>query len=119
MKKQFLIMFVLSVFAYTASAQTDIRIMDIVVMPDCDAYIEDNFPDPFNEYTYINYYLPEETEGKIIVNDMMGHVMVEYDLLIGENTLEIRNTNWAPGVYIYGLFVKGKAIEFKKMIINR
>jgi len=87
-------------------------------LPESDAYIMDNFPDPFTDYTLINYYLPEETEGRIIVSDITGRIISEYNLVNGENTLEIRNNNWATGVYSYGMIVNGKPIEFKKMIIN-
>jgi hypothetical protein len=105
------------VFMNNRSATKLIKDVEFV-MPDCDAYIEDNFPDPFTNYTLINYYLPEDTEGRIVVTDMLGRIMAEYNLIIGENTLEIRNNNWASGVYSYGMIVNGKAIEFKKMIIN-
>ena len=89
------------------------------VMPDNDAYMEDNFPDPFTDQTLINYYLPKDMEGKIIVNDMFGRIINEYNLKEGEHTLEIINQNWAPGIYNYGMFVNGKAIEFKKMVITQ
>jgi hypothetical protein len=48
----------------------------------------------------------------------MSRIISEYDLIIGENTLEIENNNWATGVYTYGMIVNGKPIEFKKMRIN-
>jgi hypothetical protein len=88
-------------------------------LPESKAYMEDNFPEPFINNTLINYYLPENTNGKIVVNDMFGRVIAEYELVIGENTLEIENQDWAPGVYSYGMLVNGKAIEYKKMIITQ
>ena len=57
--------------------------------------------------------------GKIIVNDMFGRIIAEYKLEVGENTLEIINNDWAPGVYSYGMIVNDKAIEFKKMVITQ
>jgi hypothetical protein len=102
------------------SRNTKLMIRDVdFVTPDSDAYMEDNFPDPFTDYTLINYYLPEEMTGKIIVNDMFGRIIAEYQLEVGENTLEIINNNWAPGVYSYGMIVNNKAIEFKKMVITQ
>ncbi len=102
----------------TRSSRMLVKPVDFV-LPDSDAYMEDNFPDPFTDYTLINYYLPEEMTGKIIVNDMFGRVIAEYNLKSGENTLEILNKNWAPGVYSYGMIVNDKAIEFKKMVITQ
>jgi len=102
------------------SRNSKLMIRDVdFVKPDCDAYMEDNFPDPFTDYTLINYYLPEEMTGKIVVNDMFGRIIAEYKLEVGENTLEIINNDWAPGVYSYGMIVNDKAIEFKKMVITQ
>jgi hypothetical protein len=88
-------------------------------VPETDAYIEDNFPDPFIDKTLINYYLPEGNDGKIIVSDMYGRTISEYALISGENTLEINSDKLVPGVYSYGLIVNNKIIEFKKMVITQ
>lgn len=98
---------------------SDIILKDIeFVLPDSDAYMEDNFPDPFTDKTLVNYYLPEGMSGKIIVNDMYGKIIGDYILQEGEQTLELINDNWAPGVYTYTMFADGKLIEVKKMIIT-
>jgi hypothetical protein len=88
-------------------------------VPETDAYIEDNFPDPFIDKTLINYYLPEGNDGKIIVSDIYGRTISEYALISGENTLEINSDKLVPGVYSYGLIVNDKIIEFKKMVITQ
>ncbi len=56
--------------------------------------------------------------GEITVNDMYGKTIANYKLLEGENTLEIINNNWAPGIYTYAMFANGKLIEVKKMVIT-
>jgi hypothetical protein len=98
---------------------SDIVLKDIkFVLLDTDAYMEDNFPDPFTDKTLVNYYLPEGMNGKIIVNDMYGKTIADYILQEREQTLELINDNWAPGVYTYTMFADGKLIEVKKMIIT-
>ncbi len=84
--------------------------------PLTDAYIEDNFPDPFTDNTQIDYYIPEGAEGKIIISDIYGRIILEKALKEGENSLKINTNGWKPGVYTYGLYVDNKMVEFKKMV---
>ena len=90
------------------------------VLPDTDAWVEDNFPNPFTDETLINYFLPENSTGSIIINDMFGRLVVSYNLYNGENTFVFKKPDTLmPGVYTYGFIVDGKAIEYKKMIITQ
>jgi hypothetical protein len=99
----------------TASIVKDI----VFTLPETDAWIEDNFPNPFTNETLINYYLPEETQGQIIVSDMFGKTVVKYNLNYGENTLTVKSLDWSPGVYNYNFIVGDKIIEVKKMIVTQ
>lgn len=89
------------------------------VQPDTDAYIEDNFPDPFVDKTLVNYYLPDGEKGIIIISDMYGRQVKVIKLETGENTLTIDAKGLMPGVYNYGFYVNDKPFEFKKMIITQ
>jgi len=90
------------------------------VLPEDDAWIEDNFPNPFTNETFINYYLPVNSTGSIIINDMFGRLVISYNLNNGENTFIFKKPeNLMPGVYTYGYIVDGKAIEYNKMIITQ
>jgi hypothetical protein len=95
-------------------------VKDVVfTLPETDAWVEDNFPNPFTDETMINYYLPNESTGSIAVIDMFGREIAFFNLTNGENTLIIKSENWAPGVYSYSFRVDGKNIEHKKMIITQ
>lgn len=95
-------------------------IKDIVfTVPETNAWIEDNFPNPFTDETMINYYLPAESNGSIVVTDMYGREISSFSLINGENTLIIKSQDWAPGVYSYSFIVDGKSLEHKKMIITQ
>ncbi len=83
------------------------------------AYIEDNYPDPFTDKTYIDYYVPEGSSGSIFINDMYGRKLAEYKAMEGENILTVEKGNLAPGIYTYGLIVDGQIIEFKKLVIKQ
>ncbi|MBN2775990.1 MAG: T9SS type A sorting domain-containing protein [Bacteroidales bacterium] len=89
------------------------------VLPDTDAWIEENFPNPFTDKTYIDYYVPEGSEGSIFINDMYGRKLAEHKALEGENILTVEKGNLAPGIYSYGLIVDGQIIEFKKLVIKQ
>ena len=94
-------------------------VKDVVfVLPEDDAYIEDNFPDPFIDKTIINYYLPDDMKGKVIVYDMFGRVVGEYILETGEKALTISSVALVPGVYTYSFVVNNKLVDVKKMIIT-
>ncbi|HPG74210.1 MAG TPA: T9SS type A sorting domain-containing protein [Bacteroidales bacterium] len=95
-------------------------VKDVVfTLPETAAWIEDNFPDPVANETLINYYLPEESAGKIVVSDVYGRQISEYNLPSGENSLVINVNGWAIGIYFYSFVVNGKCIEHKKMIVAK
>lgn len=95
-------------------------IKDVVfTIPETDAWVEDNFPNPFTDETLVNYFLPEGSTGSIVLNDMHGRNIRTYNLATGENTLTIVKEDLTPGIYSYGLIVDGKTIEYKKMVITQ
>ncbi len=81
------------------------------------AYLDDNYPDPFSNITFVHYYVPEGQQGTIIVNDMFGRKMAKYKAAAGDNVIKIDAHNWNSGVYNFGLVVNGKTIEFRKMVL--
>ncbi len=80
------------------------------------SYLGDNYPDPFNSNTVIPYYLPEGSNGEIIIKDVTGRIILTLSLQSGENTIEINSKDWADGVYLYGMSINGENIENKKMV---
>ena len=95
-------------------------VKDVVfATPEDEAYIEDNFPDPFTGKTTVNYYLPNEMQGKVIVYDMFGRLVEQFILETGEKSLEMNLEHLVPGVYTYSFVVDDKQIDVKKMIITQ
>ncbi len=68
--------------------------------------------------TFIPYYLPDDLTGKIIIKDIQGRSIAEYNAETGENILKIRTQNWAIGVYMYGLQIEGIMYKYKKMVLT-
>ena len=84
-----------------------------------DYRLDQNFPNPFNPLTKIEYSIPQSSEVEIKVFDVLGN---ELETLINEEkpagTYEITwdATNLPSGVYFYQLRA-GSFVETKKMIL--
>lgn len=87
-----------------------------------DAELGQNIPNPFSESTIIRYYLPDGVNNAIIrITDMEGSPVEDVQLGIqrGTNQIEFQTQGFASGTYLYTLFVDGKFIDTKKMMIAR
>jgi len=81
-----------------------------------------NIPNPFSESTIIRYYLPGGTTNAIIRVTSMGGSTVK-DLQLGAtrgaNQVDFQTQGLAAGTFLYSLFVDGKFVDTKKMMIAR
>ncbi len=78
-----------------------------------------NFPNPFNASTKIRYSLPEKSEIKIIVYDILGSkvdILIDQVKEAGYYEVEFGTPKLSSGVYFYQLKA-GSFIETKKMIL--
>ena len=81
-------------------------------------FVSQNSPNPFNDSTMINIYLPEDQKVKIELYDShIGRVReIERDLPAGINSIEIRADELFPGIYFYKVYA-GDFVEVKKMVV--
>jgi hypothetical protein len=79
-----------------------------------------NVPNPFNEKTKIQYFLPENSFGaSIMIFDMQGTLLKSYKLNNkGNSFLEISGSGLKPGMYMYTLVSDRKEIDTRKMILT-
>lgn len=82
------------------------------------SYLGNNIPNPTKGTTIIPYKLPEGKEGSIKVYSISGELKQECKLKQGSNQLEIDTLNWQKGTYIYSLFIEGKQVDSKKMVVQ-
>ncbi len=77
-------------------------------------------PNPFNEITKINYFLPSTiSDGLINIYDLQGGQVLSYDISTpGEGYIEIQASKLNPGVYIYSLITANGDASSKQMIIT-
>jgi len=81
-----------------------------------------NYPNPFNSETIIKYDLPEPSEVKLEVYNIMGQLVAT--LMDGIQSAGYKSVKWngsigdskasiASGIYIYKIKAKGRASEEK------
>ncbi|MCK9425441.1 MAG: T9SS type A sorting domain-containing protein [Ignavibacteriaceae bacterium] len=87
--------------------------------------ISQNFPNPFNPSTIINYSIPKQSNVKLIIFDALGReviTLVNEEKRPGSYEVEfesaIGNQQLASGIYFYQLRA-GEFVQTKKMILLR
>jgi hypothetical protein len=80
--------------------------------------LSQNFPNPFEEKTVVNYYIPiDVADAQIRFIDLMGNVIKTVNIQTrGEGSLNISASNLRKGVYTYSIVADGRVIESKQMI---
>jgi hypothetical protein len=83
--------------------------------------LSQNYPNPFNPSTTIEYYLPEQSNVKIIIYDVLGNQLEV--LFSGENSAGTHSLNWnadsyASGIYFYRMQAENFT-QVKKMLLMK
>lgn len=84
--------------------------------------LSQNFPNPFNPVTKINYELPQSGQVNLVIYDILGRevkrIVNNVFKQAGRYTVEFDASNYASGVYFYrieaGTFVQSK----KKVLVK-
>jgi len=84
-------------------------------------HLDQNYPNPINPATTIEFELPKEDNIKILVHDILGrevHRINENRMKAGKYKFEFNGLNLSSGIYFYTMYYsKGKIT--KKMILNK
>jgi len=95
-----------------------VSVDDDEIMPG--AYqLSQNFPNPFNPATTINYQLPVSSHVTLTITDMMGRelaVLVNDEQHAGSHQIEWDARNYPSGTYFYRLHA-GSFVSVKQMIL--
>lgn len=86
-----------------------------------DYFLDQNYPNPAEGRTNIIFGLPEKTNATILIRDMMGSIVYQYEtqeLAPGIYKVEFELSNLQQGVYFYELN-SGSVRLVKKMSITR
>ena len=80
-----------------------------------------NFPNPFNPSTTINYSVPKQSNVTIVIYDVLGRkisALVNEEKSIGNYTVEFNASFLSSGIYFYQMKVND-FVDTKKMILLR
>ncbi len=80
-----------------------------------------NKPNPTDGTTVIRYFIPQEaTSAQLKIFSMSGQEVQSLELnQRGQGQVELSNTTFAVGTYVYHLIVNGKQIDSKKLVLTR
>jgi subtilisin-like proprotein convertase family protein len=84
--------------------------------------INQNFPNPFNAQTRIEFNVPKQSEVRIVLYDMVGKkvgVLVNSELTSGKYSLTFKDDKLASGIYFYTMYTNGQKVDTKKMVLNK
>lgn len=79
-----------------------------------------NIPNPFNGTTSIKYFVPtNHKQAAIVFSNTSGQIIDNVPLeKLGDQEMFFNSDSLAAGMYYYTLFVDGRKIDTKKMIIE-
>jgi flagellar hook assembly protein FlgD len=84
------------------------------------ASLAQNFPNPFSTSTTIYYSIPKQfSSAKIIITDKNGNALKTITLSNNKGSVNIDAATLSSGAYQYSLYVDGKLIASKQMIISK
>ena len=85
------------------------------------AWLGQNFPNPYTRSTVIPYYLPENTNAaELKIYSASGQEVFATQIMQkGEGEIEISTLSLSAGNYIYHLVVDGQSVDNKKMLLTK
>ena len=95
-----------------------VGVIDEMIVP-TEFRLEQNFPNPFNPGTTIQFQLPKESHVTLRVYDILGQevaTLIDEKREAGKYLLQFDGSNITSGIYFYRLHA-GSYIETKKLIL--
>ena len=102
-------------FSYSKTVEVSLNTPKVFVL-------EQNYPNPFNPSTKISYSIPEKSNIKISVYNILGAevaVLINGEVEAGKHEIDFHASNLATGIYIYELINSGKVLGAHKMILMK
>ncbi len=85
------------------------------------ALLAQNQPNPFNENTLVDYFIPATVkQAHIQVTTFDGKVIGKVDITkMGKGQVTIQSKSYPAGTYFYSLVLDGQVMETKRMVLAR
>ncbi len=82
--------------------------------------LHDVYPNPVTDHAYVNYsIMNDEVEAKIIIHNILGNPIDEYNLPSSENKVKIRGESMNAGIYFYTLYLDNEGVITRKLIVKK
>ena len=101
-------------FAYSPIAETEVFGSD-------NYSLYENYPNPFNPTTTIEYYVPADTKVTLKILDILGRevtTLVDKEVTAGKHKVIFDASSLSSGIYIYQLRTNDKIITRKMMLLK-
>ena len=76
------------------------------------------YPNPANDYIRISYNMPSTHQAKLVFLNILGTRMGEHPLPSERKEVFISTEELASGIYFHTLYINGKSMATKKLIIK-
>lgn len=81
-----------------------------------------NYPNPFNNYTHIEFWIPRSGNVELTIYDVLGRkiqTLIEASEFsnVGTSHVVFDGTNYPSGIYFCRMFMDGELIDVKKMVL--
>lgn len=85
------------------------------------ARLYQNQPNPYGKNTLIKYFLPQNTtSAQLKIYAVTGQEVYSKELQVkGEGQVELSSDLFGAGTYIYHMFLDGKSVASKKLVLLR
>ena len=81
------------------------------------------FPNPAKQYVIVEYNLKEKfsniNEASLVVITIKGHNVIRQRLSKRQDQLLIDTSVFEPGMYLFSIWIDGKLLETKKIVVRK
>lgn len=78
------------------------------------------YPNPTFGYAYVDYNILDDlVSAKMILYNVLGNPVDEFDLPVTENKVKISTAHLDPGIYFYTLYLDGDAVTTRKLVVKK
>jgi len=83
-------------------------------------YLEQNTPNPVSSTTFIKYHIPETVTSAVLnITNAKGQLVKTMNLSKGTGQVNLNSAELASGTYNYTLYVDGKQVDSKRLVVAR
>lgn len=82
--------------------------------------LRDVYPNPVVDFAFVDYdVINDEVEAKIVIHNILGNAVDEYNLPAAENKVKIRAESMNAGIYFYTLYLDNEGVVTRKLIVKK